>query len=234
MPPTAYRQIQNRALCEQTSTLTRAQTGLAEANKRVTEGGFFSETEQGNLPTKFDPVQMRNYLSSSDRIRQWRQDQLRTAKEQRVKEKMDETGWTVMTDTREATERALRADGRLGGHLVTGHVDGVGRVRHVTARGEAHEIAVDAPAEVRPFLAAKGSISIDGVSLTVNTVRGAEFAVMVIPHTLAQTTLGRLRPGDEVSLEADVIARYVAAMLPGRGGGGLTEERLRELGWTDE
>ena len=131
-------------------------------------------------------------------------------------------------------ERALRADGRLGGHLVTGHVDGVGRVRHVTARGEAHEIAVDAPAEVRPFLAAKGSISIDGVSLTVNTVRGAEFAVMVIPHTLAQTTLGRLRPGDEVSLEADVIARYVAAMLPGRGGGGLTEERLRELGWTDE
>ncbi len=130
-------------------------------------------------------------------------------------------------------ERALRADGRFGGHIVSGHVDGVGRVRHVTSHGEAHELAVDAPAEVRPFLAAKGSIAIDGVSLTVNTVRGAEFAVMVIPHTWAHTTLGGLRPGDPVSLEADVIARYVAAMLPGRGGG-LTEERLRELGWTDE
>jgi riboflavin synthase len=129
-------------------------------------------------------------------------------------------------------ERALRADGRLGGHIVSGHVDGVGRVRRVVASGSAAAMTIAAPDEVRPFLAAKGSVAIDGVSLTVNAVAGAEFTVMLVPHTRSVTTLAGLRPGDEVNVEADVIARYVAALLGrgGSGGGRLHAQRLAELG----
>jgi riboflavin synthase len=112
-------------------------------------------------------------------------------------------------------ERALRADGRLGGHLVLGHVDGRGRVRQAIPSGEARQVAIRAPEEIRRFLAPKGSITVDGVSLTVNAVRSGEFTVMIIPHTAAATTLDGLRPGDEVNLEADVVARYVASLMGG-------------------
>ena len=120
-------------------------------------------------------------------------------------------------------ERALRASDRLDGHLASGHVDGVGRVAGVEAVGESIRISVDAPPELARFLARKGSIAVDGVSLTVNTVEDREaacrFAVNVIAHTASVTTLGALGPGDTVHLEVDTVARYVERML------GLAENR---------
>ncbi len=132
-------------------------------------------------------------------------------------------------------ERALQVGGRLGGHFVSGHVDGIGRVRRVAPSGEAREVTITAPDAILPFLAAKGSVAIDGISLTVNDVRGADFTVMIIPHTLGATTLVQAAPGDDVNLEADVIARYVQAVASGREGGvrgSLSEAALRSLGWT--
>ena len=102
-------------------------------------------------------------------------------------------------------EKALRLADRLGGHLVSGHVDGVGLVTHVEGR----VYTFHAPKSVAKYVAPKGSICIDGVSLTVNRVKGAEFEVNLIPHTLKVTTLGRLKPGSEVNMEADMVARYV-------------------------
>lgn len=133
-------------------------------------------------------------------------------------------------------ERALKVGGRLGGHFVSGHVDGVGKVRRIAPSGEAREVTVTAPDAVAAFLAAKGSVAIDGISLTVNEVRGADFTVMIIPHTLGATTLATASPGDDVNLEADLIARYVQ-VLASRGGGvrgNLSEEALRSLGWGGE
>lgn len=127
-------------------------------------------------------------------------------------------------------ERATPAGGRLGGHIVAGHVDGVGRVAGREARGEAVALGVKAPAAIAAFLAAKGSVAIDGVSLTVNTVRGAPgeeatIEVMVVPHTLRCTALGDLRAGDRVNIEVDVLARYVARWLEyGRPAGGSAAE----------
>jgi len=106
-------------------------------------------------------------------------------------------------------EKALRLADRLGGHLVTGHVDGIGLVTGV--RGSVYSFR--APKAVVRYLAPKGSICVDGVSLTVNRVRGAEFDVNLIPHTLKVTTLSRLKPGSEVNLEADMVARYVERAL---------------------
>lgn len=114
-------------------------------------------------------------------------------------------------------EKALRAGDRLGGHLVSGHVDGVGTVSHFAPVGESWELRVRAPRELARFLAYKGSITVDGVSLTVNRVvdlpmhdgGGCEFSINLIPHTVAHTTLGRLAPGATVNLEIDQLARYV-------------------------
>ena len=102
-------------------------------------------------------------------------------------------------------EKAMRLSDRLGGHLVSGHVDGVGLLLRV--RGSVYTFR--APKAVARYVAPKGSICIDGVSLTVNRVQGAEFEVNLIPHTLKVTTLSRLRPGAEVNMEADLVARYV-------------------------
>jgi riboflavin synthase len=110
-------------------------------------------------------------------------------------------------------EKALRLADRIGGHLVAGHVDGVGAVQRFDAVGECYELEVRAPEVLAKYIAAKGSITVDGVSLTVNTVSGADFTVNLIPHTLAVTTLQRLKPGSRVNLEADLIARYVERML---------------------
>ena len=114
-------------------------------------------------------------------------------------------------------EKALHAHDRLGGHLVSGHVDGIGRVSHFAAVGESWELRVVAPAALGRFLAVKGSITVNGVSLTVNRVsdsaEGCEFSINLIPHTLQGTTLGTLKPGQAVNLEIDLIARYVERML---------------------
>jgi len=113
-------------------------------------------------------------------------------------------------------EPALRLGDRLGGHLTSGHVDGVGTVtRFAAIAGDAYGswfLEIDAPAELARFIAQKGSIAVDGVSLTVNAVAGARFAVNLIPHTLNVTTLQRLTPGAAVNLEIDVVARYVARL----------------------
>jgi len=110
-------------------------------------------------------------------------------------------------------ELSLRLSDRLGGHLVSGHVDGVGVVARVDAVGDGStRLDIDAPAALARLIAPKGSIAVDGVSLTVNDVTGPRFAVNLIPHTLAVTTLGELAPGARVNLEVDVIARYVARL----------------------
>jgi riboflavin synthase len=110
-------------------------------------------------------------------------------------------------------ERPLRLDDRLGGHLVLGHVDAVGRVRAVRPEGESRWMTVEVPLALRPFLVAKGSVTVDGVSLTVAAVEAAAFSVALIPHTLAVTTLGGRGPGSRVNLETDVIGKYVRGFL---------------------
>jgi riboflavin synthase len=115
-------------------------------------------------------------------------------------------------------EKALRFGDRLDGHLVAGHVDGVGTVRRFESLGDDRLLEVEAPASLARFIAVKGSVCVDGVSLTVNTVAGTRFTANLIPHTLAATTLGTLTPGRRVNLEVDLIARYLDRLLAERGG----------------
>lgn len=110
-------------------------------------------------------------------------------------------------------EKALCLNDRLGGHLVSGHVDGVGTVVKFEPIGESHELVIQAPNALAKYIARKGSITVDGVSLTTNRVEGAEFSINLIPHTVAVTTLKRLKAGSTVNLEVDLIARYVERML---------------------
>ncbi|HRH81769.1 MAG TPA: riboflavin synthase [Thiobacillaceae bacterium] len=110
-------------------------------------------------------------------------------------------------------EKALRASDRLGGHLVSGHVDGVGEVILFEPVGDSMRLDIRAPAGMARFLAAKGSVAVNGVSLTVNRVHGAEFSINLIPHTLEQTQLKDLKTGSRVNLEADMLARYAERLL---------------------
>lgn len=110
-------------------------------------------------------------------------------------------------------EKAMRPIDRLGGHLVSGHVDGVGTVAAFEPVGESKRLVIDAPAELARYIAAKGSVTVEGVSLTVNRVEGARFEINLIPHTLAMTTLKHLKPGSRVNLEIDMVARYVERLL---------------------
>jgi riboflavin synthase len=110
-------------------------------------------------------------------------------------------------------ESALRAGEPLGGHYVQGHVDGVGRVRSVEPEGDGRLVHFDAPPELLRYCVEKGSVTVEGVSLTVTDVDETGFGVALVPHTLTATTLGALKPGDEVNLEADVLAKYVEKLL---------------------
>ena len=114
-------------------------------------------------------------------------------------------------------EKALRAHDRLGGHMVSGHVDGIGEVTHFAQVGESWELRLLAPHDLARYLAYKGSITINGVSLTVNRIadrpEGCEASINLIPHTVQNTALGHLRAGSKVNLEIDLIARYVARMM---------------------
>jgi riboflavin synthase len=121
---------------------------------------------------------------------------------------------TTLGDWREGhsvnLERAAKLGDELGGHIVSGHVDGLGRVVSVTPEGGSHRIDIEAPAPLHRYIAAKGSITVDGVSLTVNAVEGQVFGLNIIPHTWQATTLGGLKAGDAVNLEIDMLARYLA------------------------
>lgn len=110
-------------------------------------------------------------------------------------------------------EKAMRLSDRLGGHLVSGHVDAVGEVVSFKPVGESHELVIRAPAELAKYISRKGSITVNGVSLTTNSVDGAEFSINLIPHTVAVTTLRNLQAGSCVNLEVDLLARYVERML---------------------
>lgn len=135
-------------------------------------------------------------------------------------------------------ERPLRLGDRLGGHLVTGHVDGVGRVRERIRQGDGHWFRFAYPPPLAPLLVPKGSVAVDGISLTVADLDEATFAVAVIPHTYERTTLGRKGVGDPMNLEADLLGKYVSHLLrtpgypPGvTGSGRLTREFLEQHGY---
>ncbi len=125
-------------------------------------------------------------------------------------------------------EKALRLSDRLGGHLVSGHVDGVGTVIARIERADYVQFRLAAPAELARYIATKGSISVEGVSLTVNAVNGVEFELMIIPHTLENTTLGELHAGSQINLEIDLVARYLER-LAGRDNAGSDLDTLK---WT--
>jgi riboflavin synthase len=133
-------------------------------------------------------------------------------------ETVSRTAADMWTDGRRLNlERSLRLGDELGGHIVTGHVDGVGEVVAVEPVGDSRRIVIEAPAGLAPYIAGKGSIAVDGVSLTVNAVEGSRFEINIIPHTADQTTLGDLAPGRGVNLEIDILARYLGRMLEARG-----------------
>ena len=118
-------------------------------------------------------------------------------------------------------ERALRVGDELGGHIVTGHVDGLGEVAAIEPVGDSVRIGIVAPPALAPYVAAKGSIALDGVSLTVNEIEplpggGAAFSVNIIPHTAHETSLGDVKPGDRLNIEIDILARYLGRMLDAR------------------
>jgi riboflavin synthase len=131
-----------------------------------------------------------------------------------VKETLDRTNLGVLQVGSDVDlERPMPASGRFDGHIVQGHVDGVGRVERLTNEGESVRMAIREPAHLRRYIVEKGSITVDGVSLTVAGLSDDGFEVALIPHTLEVTVLGERRPGDLVNLEADVIAKYVERLL---------------------
>jgi riboflavin synthase len=113
-------------------------------------------------------------------------------------------------------ERSLTFGSELGGHLMTGHIDGLARVKEMTPDDDSIRFVLDAPAEFAPFIAPKGSVALNGVSLTVNEVDGTRFGVNIIPYTLTHTTWGDRKPGDLINLEVDLLARYVERIAAGR------------------
>jgi len=132
-------------------------------------------------------------------------------------------------------EKALTLGTPLGGHLVSGHVDGVGTVVSREEEGRSVRFRFQAPDTLARYIAEKGSICVDGVSLTVNAVNGAKFDVNIVPHTLAETTLGNLRTGSNVNLEVDLLARYLERLVLGEGaaksGSAVTRELLAQHGF---
>lgn len=132
-------------------------------------------------------------------------------------------------------EKAMRLDARFGGHLVSGHVDGIGSLRHITPEGGSMRLEFELPRELSRYVAAKGSICIDGTSLTVNTVSGNTFSVNIIPHTQEQTVIGDYEPGAKVNIEVDLIARYLERLLHGQSAdgrdAGISREFLEQHGF---
>ncbi|HVR70132.1 MAG TPA: riboflavin synthase [Vicinamibacteria bacterium] len=125
-------------------------------------------------------------------------------------------GERLRPGTRVNLERPLRADGRFDGHIVQGHVDGLGRVAELNRQGEAAELVVAPPPELERYLVEKGSVAVDGISLTVAARGPGSFTAAIIPYTLSHTNLAQARPGDRVNLEVDILAKYVERLLQER------------------
>ena len=115
-------------------------------------------------------------------------------------------------------ERALAMGDELGGHIVSGHVDGLAEIMSIRQDGDSYRVSLKAPDHLAPMIAPKGSVALDGISLTVNEVDGNTFGIMVIPHTWTHTTLGQNQIGDKINLEVDMLARYVARIISFHGG----------------
>lgn len=131
-------------------------------------------------------------------------------------------------------EKSVTPSSRLGGHMVSGHVDGVGRVLGRSSDGRSERFVIEAPAELAKYIAEKGSITVDGISLTVNGVEGQRFDLNIVPHTLQVTTMGILQAGHTVNLEVDVVARYLERLMLGdqaADSGEITEGFLKENGF---
>ncbi len=133
-------------------------------------------------------------------------------------------------------EKALTPTTHLGGHLVRGHVDGTGAVLSRSSAGRSERFVIRAPAELARYIAEKGSICVDGISLTVNGVNGAEFDLNIVPHTLIETTMSEFNPGTRINLEVDIIARYLERLLLGdnaadKQAGGISLEKLQDYGF---
>jgi len=128
-------------------------------------------------------------------------------------------------------ERALPVNGRLGGHMVLGHVDGVGEIRKKVDSGKGFELHVSIPSELLRYLVPKGSISLDGVSLTIADLRSGLLVVSVVPHTAKATTLGERNVGDRLNIEVDVLSKYIEKHLKGEVGKGITEDTLTRVGF---
>lgn len=141
----------------------------------------------------------------------------------------------IKNGSRVNLEKALTPTTHLGGHLVSGHVDGIGEVVERSDAGRSVKFRIKAPDELARYIATKGSICVDGISLTVNAVDGALFDLNIVPHTLTQTTMGDFQAGQRVNLEVDVIARYLERLLLGdkaaQSGQGVTEALLAEHGF---
>lgn len=148
-------------------------------------------------------------------------------------ETLDRTTFHKLSPGRRVNlERALRMGDRLDGHMVTGHVDCVGRLEAMKRQGNSMVLSFSLPGRDAGMLVEKGSVAVDGISLTVNAVESDGFTVAVIPHTLAKTTLSDVAPGVEVNIETDIIGKYLARFLaPHRGKEGLTMEKLMQNGF---
>lgn len=144
---------------------------------------------------------------------------------------------SLQVGSRVNLEKAMLASSRFGGHIVSGHVDGVGRLLSSVPEGQSLVLRFAAPVELARYIAAKGSICIDGTSLTVNTVSGNEFTVNIIPHTQQETVIGEYSPGSEVNLEVDIIARYLERLMnndaahPGSGSADISRSFLEQNGF---
>ncbi len=128
-------------------------------------------------------------------------------------------------------ERALQVGQRMGGHMVSGHIDDTGRVDYLKRIGQSWELAVSFDAEFDNFVINKGSVAINGVSLTINEIKSGWLTVNIIPHTISETTLGRVKKKDSVNLEFDLIGKYISKMIHSENKNSLTIEKLRESGW---
>ncbi len=136
----------------------------------------------------------------------------------------------VRIGSRVNLERAMPANGRFGGHIVSGHIDGTGTVHQISREDNAIWIRIGAPEDILRYIVEKGSVALDGVSLTVAKTDSGGFSVSIIPHTASETTLSELRNGDNINIECDIIGKYVDKLTK-RERGGITEDMLRRYGF---